>query len=376
MKLTCLQENLSRGLNIVGKAVSTRSTLPVLGNVLLATDQSRLKLAATNLELGINCWIGARIEEKGAITLPARTLVDMVNAFTAEKVSMELNVRSKSLRLTCGRSEANIKGIDAEEFPLIPESEPDGVEIPSGAFGEMITKTAFAAATDESRPILTGVLVKFDGERVTMAAADGFRLSVAYSRLGSPVDEPFTLIIPANSLKELNRICGDQEQPIRLTLPAGRGQVIFAIKDVDLVSQLIDGAFPDYDQIIPTSHATRTVVATSEMLAACKAADIIAREAAHTARIRILPDDELTPGHMVVAAMSAETGDNETEIDALVDGDPVEVAFNVRYLNEVLSVIETPQVAVETVSESNPGVIRPVGNDDFVHVIMPMHLGR
>ncbi|NOR83825.1 MAG: DNA polymerase III subunit beta [Ardenticatenales bacterium] len=376
MKLTCLQENLSRGLNIVGKAVSTRSTLPVLGNVLLATDQSRLKLAATNLELGINCWIGARIEEKGAITLPARTLVDMVNAFTAEKVSMELNVRSKSLRLTCGRSEANIKGIDAEEFPLIPESEPDGVEIPSGAFGEMITKTAFAAATDESRPILTGVLVKFDGERVTMAAADGFRLSVAYSRLGSPVDEPFTLIIPANSLKELNRICGDQEQPIRLTLPAGRGQVIFAIKDVDLVSQLIDGAFPDYDQIIPTSHATRTVVATSEMLAACKAADIIAREAAHTARIRILPDDELTPGHMVVAAMSAETGDNETEIDALVDGDPVEVAFNVRYLNEVLSVIETPQVAVETVSESNPGVIRPVGDDDFVHVIMPMHLGR
>jgi DNA polymerase-3 subunit beta len=376
MKLTCLQENLSRGLNIVGKAVSTRSTLPVLGNVLLATDQSRLKLAATNLELGINCWIGARIEEKGAITLPARTLVDMVNAFTAEKVSMELNVRSKSLRLTCGRSEANIKGIDAEEFPLIPESEPDGVEIPSGAFGEMITKTAFAAAADESRPILTGVLVKFDGERVTMAAADGFRLSVAYSRLGSPVDEPFTLIIPANSLKELNRICGDQEQSIRLTLPAGRGQVIFAIKDVDLVSQLIDGAFPDYDQIIPTSHATRTVVATSEMLAACKAADIIAREAAHTARIRILPDDELTPGHMVVAAMSAETGDNETEIDALVDGDPVEVAFNVRYLNEVLSVIETPQVAVETVSESNPGVIRPVGNDDFVHVIMPMHLGR
>lgn len=376
MKLTCLQENLSRGLNIVGKAVSTRSTLPVLGNVLLATDQSRLKLAATNLELGINCWIGARIEEKGAITIPARTLVDMVNAFTAEKVSMELNVRSKSLRLTCGRSEANIKGIDAEEFPLIPESEPDGVEIPSGVFGEMITRTAFAAATDESRPILTGVLVKFEGEQVTMAAADGFRLSVAYSRLGSPVDEPFTLIIPANSLKELNRISGHQEQPIRLTLPAGRGQVIFHMKDVDLVSQLIDGAFPDYDQIIPTSHTTRTVVATTEMLAACKTADIIAREAAHTARIRILPDDDLTPGHMVVAALSAETGDNETEIDALVDGDPVEVAFNVRYLNEVLSVIDAPQVAVETVSESSPGVIRPVGSDDFVHVIMPMHLGR
>ena len=348
----------------------------MLGNVLLASDSSRLKLAATNLELGITCWIGAHIEEEGSITVPARTLVDMVNAFSADKVSMELNTRTNALRLACGRSEANIKGIDAHEFPLLPRAEPDGIRIPPDVLRDMIAKTAFAAATDESRPILTGVLVKFEGDRITMAAADGFRLSVSYADVDTSVEEPFTLIIPANSLKELYRISGEQENPINLTIPSGRGQAIFQLSNVDLVSQLIDGAFPDYDQIIPRSYDTRTVVSTSEMRAACKTADIIAREAAHTARLRIFPEEELTPGHMVIAATSAETGDNETEIDALVEGEPVEIAFNVKYLNDVLGVIDTPQVALETTIVSSPGVIRPVAEDDFVHVIMPMHLGR
>jgi DNA polymerase-3 subunit beta len=376
MKLTCLQENLAKGLGIVSKAVSTRSTLPVLGNVLLATDDGRLKLAATNLELGITCWIGARVEDKGAITVPARTLVDMVNAFAAEQVNMDLNLRNKTLRLACGRSEANIKGIDAQEFPLIPTAEPDGILIPTELLREMINKTAFAAATDESRPILTGVLVKLEGKQLVMAAADGFRLSVSYGTLEREVEEAITVIVPANSLKELYRISSEQKEPISLTLPSGRGQAIFRLENIELVSQLIDGSFPDYAQIIPQSFATRTVINTGEMRTACKTADIIAREAAHTTRLRVFPEDGLTPGHMVVAATSAETGDNETEIDALVEGDPVEIAFNVKYLNDVLSVLETPQVALETTSESSPGVIKPVGSEDFVHVIMPMHLGR
>jgi DNA polymerase-3 subunit beta len=376
MKLTCLQENLAKGLGIVGKAVSTRSTLPVLANVLLATDNSRLKLAATNLELAITCWIGSRIEEEGAITVPARTLVDMVNVFSSEQVDMDLNLRTNTLGLTCGRSEANIKGIDASEFPMIPQADPDGIKISPDIFREMISKTAFAAATDESRPILTGVLVQFEGDKVITAAADGFRLSVSKTTLKEPIGEPFTLIVPANSLKELFRISSEQKDDINLTIPEGRGQVIFHMENVDLVSQLIDGVFPDYAQIIPGECRTRTVVNTSEMRAACRAADIIAREAAHTTRIRIMPEDNLTPGHMIIAATSAETGDNETEIDALVEGDPIEVAFNVKYLTDVLGVIDTPQVAIETISDASPGVIKPVGKDDFVHVIMPMHLGR
>ncbi len=375
MKLTCLQENLAKGLSIVGKAVSARSTLPVLGNILIATENSRLKLAATNLELGITCWIGARVQEEGAITVPARTLTDMVNAFAADQVNMELNVRTRTLRLACGRSEANIKGIDAQEFPLIPPAEPDGIHLPPDVLREMITKTAFAAATDESRPILTGVLVRFADQEVTMAAADGFRLSVSYATLDHPVPTPITLIIPANSLKELYRISSEQKEPISLTTPTGRGQAIFCLENIELVTQLIDGSFPDFAQIIPRSHTTRTIISTGEMRAACKAADIIARESAHTTRMRVFPEDGLTPGHVVVAATSAETGDNETEIDALVDGNSIEIAFNVKYLNEVLGVIDTPQVALETTSESSPGVIKPVGKDDFVHVIMPMHLG-
>jgi DNA polymerase-3 subunit beta len=220
------------------------------------------------------------------------------------------------------------------------------------------------------------VLVQFEGDKVITAAADGFRLSVSKTTLKEPIGEPFTLIVPANSLKELFRISSEQKDDINLTIPEGRGQVIFHMENVDLVSQLIDGVFPDYAQIIPGECRTRTVVNTSEMRAACRAADIIAREAAHTTRIRIMPEDNLTPGHMIIAATSAETGDNETEIDALVEGDPIEVAFNVKYLTDVLGVIDTPQVAIETISDASPGVIKPVGKDDFVHVIMPMHLGR
>ncbi len=376
MKLDCLQANLARGLAVVGKAVSTRSTLPVLGNVLLATDNGRLKLAATNLELAISCWVGAHVEEEGAITVPARTLVDMVNVFAAEKVQMDLNLRTHTLHLVCGRSEANIKGIEAVEFPPIPQAEADGIRIPPDLLRDMISKTAFAAATDESRPILTGVLVSLEDNLATMAAADGFRLSVSYAELEAPVDKPISLIIPANSLKELYRISAEQKERISLTVPAGRGQAIFHLENVELVSQLIDGVFPDFAQIIPRSCATRSVMSLSEMRAACKAADIIAREAAHTTRLRIMPEGDLTPGHIVVAATSAETGDNETEVDAQVEGPAMEIAFNVRYLTDVLGVIDTSRVALETISDSSPGVIRPEGKQDFVHVIMPMHLGR
>ena len=179
MKVSCLQENLAKGLGIVGRAVSPRSTLPVLGNVLLATDAGRLKLSATNLEVGINCWIGAKVEEDGAITVPARTLIDLVNALPPERVDMELIVRTQTLNLRAGRSESNIKGIDAQEFPIVPVAEGEGgIPIEPDVLRTAIQQVAFAAATDESRPILTGVLAKFEDSHLTLAAADGFRLSV------------------------------------------------------------------------------------------------------------------------------------------------------------------------------------------------------
>jgi DNA polymerase-3 subunit beta len=378
MKVSCLQENLAKGLSIVSRAVASRSTtLPVLSNVMLSTDNGRLRLSATNLEIGINTWIGAKVEEDGAITVPARTFGDLVNTLPPDRIDLELSVRTQTLHVRCGRSEANIKGIDAQEFPIIPTPEGTGhILIEPESLGRMINQVAFAAATDESRPMLTGVLTKFDQDQLTMAAADGFRLSVRYAPVSTPVSDPIQILIPAKALTELVRISGGQEDPVEVTISPTRNQILFRLENTDLVAQLIDLQFPDYDQIIPKRSNTRTVVNTDELLKAGRAANIFAREAANTVRIHIVPGEELTPGHVSIAARSDETGDNLAEIDATVEGEEIEIAFNVRYLLDVLSVIDSQQIALETMSPSSPGVIRLVGDEDFIHVIMPMHIGQ
>ena len=378
MKVSCLQENLAKGLSIVGRAVASRSTLPVLSNVMLATDNGRLKLSATNLELGINCWVGAKVETDGATTVPARLLSDFVNSLPPEQIDLELAVRTQTLNARCARFEANIKGIDAQEFPLIPTAE-DGeraIRLEPDDLRQMIDQVAFAAATDESRPILTGVLARFAEDQLTLAAADGFRLSVRSASLGQTVDEPVEVIVPARALGELARIAADQEDWVEVIITPARNQILFHLKDVDLVSQLIEGTFPDYRQIIPTGHTTRTVVDSSGFLKAARVSHLFARDAANIVRIEIAPGDELMPGHITLEATSTELGDNVGQMDAAVDGDPIEIAFNAKYLIDVLSVMDTAQVALETTSASSPGVLRPVGDDDFIHVIMPMHLSR
>jgi DNA polymerase-3 subunit beta len=377
MKVSCLQENLAKGLSIVGRAVSPRSTLPVLGNVLLATDAGRLKLSATNLEVGINCWIGAKVEEEGSVTVPARTFIDLINALPPDRVDMELVVRTQTLNLRASRSEANIKGIDAQEFPLVPVPEGEGgISVEADVLRTAIDQVAFAAATDESRPILTGVLAKFEDTQLTLAAADGFRLSVRTIPLSHTVPDPFSVIVPARALTELGRVSGEQKEPIVITVTPTRNQVLFQLTDIVLVSQLIDGNFPDYRQIIPHERTTHTVMDTAAFLKACKTALIFARDAAHITRLHVKPGSELAPGHVIVSATSAETGDDVSELDASIEGEEVEVAFNVRYLIDLLSVVGTPQVALDTTTSSSPGVVRPMGDMEYTHVIMPMHLGR
>jgi len=393
VRVSCLQENLAKGLSIVGRAVSSRSTLPVLGNILLATDQARLKLAATDLEIAINCWIGAQIQEEGATTVPARLLADFVNSLPSERIDMELSVRTQSLHIRCARYEASIKGIDASEFPLIPTSDGDGaVEIPVNTLRKMIDQVAFAAATDDSRPMLTGVHARFQEDRLIFAATDGFRLSVRLTRLNRPVAEEMAVIIPARSLQEIARISGDadEEHPVEIRVVHARNQVLFHLtgkadgsekggfQQVDVVSQLIDSKFPDYEAIIPKSWTTRTVLDTAEFLKAVRVAYLFAREAANIVRLQIRPGDADRPGVLTLTATSQEYGENVTEVEALVEGEPIEIAFNARYLIDVLSVIDTAQVALETTRPGAPGVIRPVGvgPEEFTHVIMPMHISR
>jgi DNA polymerase-3 subunit beta len=377
MKVTLLQENLARGLGIVSRAVSPRSTLPVLANILIATDEGRLRLSATNLEMGITCWIAARIEDEGSTTVPARTFADLVNALPGDQVALNLDSSTQTLNVRSGTSTNDIKGIDAQEFPPLPVPDMEGaVQLNVVDFREMIHQVAFAASTDEARPVLMGVLVIVAGDQLTMAAADGFRLSVRSATLSAPASQPVNIIVPARALSELARIASDGEATISMVVPKGRGQVVFRVKDVELVSQLIDGTFPDYQQIIPRSYKSRTLVSTASLLKACKQAEIFAREGSNVARLDIkAAHGEMEPSEVEISATSEETGKNETIVEATVDGSGVLIAFNVKYLREALEVIRTPNVALETSAANAPGVIRPVGEDDFLHVIMPMHLG-
>lgn len=379
MKVSCLQENLAKGLSIVSRAVASRSTLPVLGNILVATDQGRLKLAATNLELAVTCWIGAKVEEDGATTVPARVLIDFVNLLPPERIDMALTVRTQTLHLRCARYSANVKGIDATEFPIIPTiTDSKKIALEPELLREMIEQVTFSAATDESRPVLTGVVAKFDKDQVTFAAADGFRLSVRRATLGTPVDQPWSVIIPARALQEVGRVSGDQEEPIEMAVTENKNQVLFRLTNSEIVSQLIDGSFPDFTRIIPESHKTRTVVNTAELQNAVKASSVFARDAMNTIRLQIAPagTSGMGAGKLAISATSAESGDNLGEVDATVDGEPIEIAFNARYLADVLNVLHTPQVALETTSASSPGLIKAVSRDDFTHVIMPMTLSK
>ncbi|MCH7554127.1 MAG: DNA polymerase III subunit beta [Chloroflexi bacterium] len=373
MKVTCLQENISKGLGVVSRAVAVRTTLPITNNVLLSTDQGRLKLATTNLEVAIVHWIGAKVEEEGAITVPARILSDFINSLPNENVSLNLLPENKNLEIKCARFEARLSGMDAEEFPPIPEIG-DGIaaKVDAEAFRSALGRVVFAAATEDSRPVLTGVNAEFQGDTLTLAAADGFRLSVDKVTLAEPISEDVTVIIPAKALSEVSRLIGDTKDPVSITVNPTKSQVLFEMDDVRLVSQLIQGSFPNYGQLIPQSHTTRATVDVEDFLRATRAASIFARGASGIVRLQMLSGDGGESSRLAVSARAEEVGDDLGEIDARMEGDDAKIAFNSKYLTDVLGVLAKGEVALETSSPSSPGLIRPLGNDHFIHVVMPM----
>jgi DNA polymerase-3 subunit beta len=371
MKVSCSQEDLSKGLAVVGRAVATRAVMPITNNVLIATEGSRLKLAATNLEIAISCWIPATIEKEGTVTIPARLVTDFVNSLPSGRIDMALSPRSKSVELRCARHEAHISGLDPADFPAIPKiTDGMNVKVKPGDLRQAINQVVFAAASEESRPVLTGVHAEFEGEQLTLAAADGFRLAVRKVSLAKVVDTKIAIIIPARSLNELTRLISEQEEPLELIVNSQKSQVMFRLRNVEMVSQLVQGTFPNYSQLIPKSYSTKAVVKLSEFLRATKSASIFARDGSGIVRLQIMPRDG--KGKIAISARAEEIGDNLGEVDATVEGEEAKIAFNSKYLMDVLGVISKDEVALETTTSSSPGVIRPVGDERYIHVVMPM----
>jgi len=373
MRVTCVQENLSRGLGTVGRAVAVRSTLPVAQNILIVAEDSRLKLVATNLEMATTCWVGANVEEEGSITVPARLITEFVNSLPNDTVQIEMPAGGRTVQFTCGRFQAHVNGIDAEDFPPIPQVE-GGVsaEIESDALREGISRVAMAAATDESRPVLTGINTEFGGEQMTLAAADGFRLAVYRVPLDKAVDGKTTVIVPARTFNEVNRLLADQSEPVVITVNEQKSQAMFKLNNAEIVTQLVQGTFPNYSQVIPSKYETRAVVDVGELTRVSRMCAVFARDSSNIVRITIAPGADLTPGKITISAQAEEVGGNTGELDGLVDGDEAKIAFNVKYVLDVLGVIRQSQVAMEISNPSSPGVIRPIGVDNYVHVIMPM----
>ena len=373
MKVSVLQENLARGLQTVARGVATRSTLPILANVLLRTDDGRLKLTTTNLEIGVNAWIGAKIADEGGITVPAKLFADFVNSLPPGQVDLALNVRTKTLHVQSASYEANIKGIDAEEFPPIPTiPEKPTTRVAQSVLRQMINEVAFVAATDDSRPVLTGVLSRFDGNEFSLVAADPYRLGIRRGQLLEKVDPAIEVIIPARSLFELARIIADDDTPVDIAVTQNKSQVILHTADVDLVTRLIEGQFPNYRQVIPASFTTRVVVERDELLKATKLASYFARDAANIVRLAVSPQDGGAP--LVVSANAAEIGDNVSRVEASVEGNSVQIAFNARFLSEALSSLTAPEVALELGGALAPGVLKVVGEQSYLHVVMPLRI--
>ncbi|MCH7481848.1 MAG: DNA polymerase III subunit beta [Chloroflexi bacterium] len=372
MHLNCLQENLAQGLGIVQRAVATRTTLPITQHVLLSTDGGRLKFSATNLEVAISTWVGAEVLEDGAITIPARLLTDFVNSLERQHVEIKTTSPAKGIELKGEHVQATMNGADASEFPPIPSvDEGISTKVAPKALRMAIHQVVMAAAVEDSRPVLTGVNVELEGTKLVLAAADGFRLAVHTTELLEPVSEKVSLIVPAKTLQEVERLI-DGDDPIDIVVTPQRSQILFRLKNVEIVSQLIQGTFPNYSQLIPQERSTRAVVNLGELQRATRTASIFAKDGSGIVRIEVAPGSGGAAGKLTVSSRAEELGDNTGDIAAEVEGGDGKIAFNSRYLSDVLGVLNEEKVALEMTTSSSPGVIRPVGDDHYVHVVMPM----
>lgn len=378
MKVSCLQENLQRALAQVSRAVASKTALPVLSNVLIATDNGRLRIAATNLEIGITTWIGASIEEEGKVTLDARLLSEFVNTLPNDAVQLTTADNRGAVVVQCGRDKATINGLDADDFPIIPSVSADAftVDVDPHVLREMIGFVEFAAATEESRPVLAGVLARFEESRFTLASADGFRLAVREGNLAAPASQKLDIIVPARAMKELARIIADQAETIQLAITPNQGQLVVRAGETEFLSRLIEGTFPDYRQIIPREFATRIELSREAFMNAVRRASFFARDNNDVIKLQIRPgEEEFMPGMVEISATAAERGNSQSFVDSTITGPELQVAFNARYLVDVLSVIKQGQVMLGLNGGNQAGVLRAVGDEDYTHVIMPMVIG-
>jgi DNA polymerase III subunit beta len=381
LKAVCPRKDLFAAVQTVGHAVSGRSTLPILSHILIQAEDNALRLIATDLELGISCRVKAQVQEGGALTAPARTLTEVLGNLP-DKSDVALSVdKSHTVRVHCERSDYKILGLPAEDYPKLAEvKDAASFTLPQARLKEMIRHTIFAVSTDEMRAILTGIYMVFDGETLKFVATDTHRLAVKTTTVKDAHGSQ-NAIVPARAMNELTRQLSDSEGDVKVTLSPNHVQFVLPGEDeVQIVSRLIEGQFPNYQRVIPSEFHKKLAIQTQPLLRAVRRASIVAREAAN--RVVLRTDDD----KLVLTAENQMVGSAYEEVEVAREGDDVEIAFNAKYLLDVLNVLEEDGLHLELTEPLKPGILRPVPNapkegeentmlaPDYLCVLMPMQI--
>ncbi len=369
MKVSCMPGPLGQTLQAVSRAISARTTLPILNNILVQTTDQGLALTATNLEIGIRKVVPAEVAEEGSTTVPARLITDFVSTLPDQELVMELDQQTQTLGLRCGRFDTHMKCIEAEEFPPSPRpDEGDRLEVPLDEMLKAVEQTQMAASTDEARPVLTGVLLQVKGTELTMAATDGHRLAVRKLTASRADAIDASLIIPARALGELSRALRGQGQNLELIVSKAGNQVFFRAGTSEVNSRLIDGNYPNYSQVMPTKSSTIVAVDTADLVQTVRAVSLFAKDSANVIRFRA------GSSGLNLSATTNEVGDSQAEIEAKVEGTDIQIAFNARYVLDALAVLSDEKVELQFNGPLSPGVIKMPGKEDYVYVIMPVRM--
>ncbi len=368
MKLSILQQDLLPVLSAVSRSVGVRSTLPVLGNILLSAEGKKLKIAATNLEIGVIKYVSAEVGEEGELTVPAKTIVEIIQGLGPVKVELETN--SDVLSVSAGKFKASVNGISASEFPVIPLSEGGGVSFKASIL-KGSSQILFAAASDEGRPILTGVLTQASGGKLDFVATDGFRLAHRQVKLEDG-KQTFKSLIPRRTFEEVLRIideeAGEEDAVVEISTSTGANQVIFKIGQTTISSRLIEGSFPNWEKIIPTEIKSRGVVDRAGLLSAVKLASVFAKSEANVLTLKVEKDK------LSISSEAKELGSQSNEVEAQIEGEEMEIAFNSRFLQDALGAANSTQLMMEFSGPLSPTLIKPVGEEGLQYIVMPVRL--
>ncbi len=370
MKLECTQDNLDKALSHISRAVSTRTTLPITQNVLLKAVDGKLQLSATNLEMALNTWIGANITEDGETTIPARLLTDLIRTFPNQNINLESDNASNTINIQCGPFDSNLITQPSEDFPPIPQLEnmEPQFEINADVLLKLINSVIFSAAQDQSRPVLTGIKFSIENNTLTLASADGFRLSIINYKFENNVND-LDFIVPSKSLAELARILPIAENTVKIFITPAANQVIFMMDSYQLTTTLTQGSFPDFNSLIPDNTTTQCEIPKSEFKNAVRSLGVLAKDGNGIIKLEI---DEQSTSNLLMSAKTDELGENSVTLSVTTTGNSSKIAFNSKYLSDVLDVINSDNVILEINGDSNPGLIKPSEDNSYTHIVMPM----